>query len=79
MRFGVEAFRRLAVSLDVESASEVSGHQLGLATNYIAKNAAIGEKASGDGFDPVPQNAGNFPVYWVAAVDVASSTAPAPS
>jgi lysophospholipase L1-like esterase len=53
----------------------VSGHQLGLATNYMA-DGAVGSSTSGAGFTPVPANAGNFPVYWVAAVDVASSHAP---
>ncbi len=70
--FRVDAFTRLAVSLEVATASEVSGHQLGLATNYMA-TGAVGSNTSGAGFTPVPANAGNFPVYWVAAVDVASS------
>jgi len=70
--FRVEAFTRLAVSLEVATVSEVSGHQLGLATNYMA-TGAVGSNTSGAGFTPVPANAGNFPVYWVAAVDVASS------
>jgi len=74
VRFRVEAFQRLAVSLDVVSASEVSGHQLGLATNYMAKGA-VGASTSGDGFAPVPQNNGNYPFYYVAAVDVESSKA----
>ena len=74
VQFRVEAFRRLAVSLDVVSSTEVSGHQLGLATNYIAPGAA-GASPSAEGFAPVPQNAGNYPFYWVAAVDVRSSQA----
>lgn len=74
VRFKVEAFRRLAVSLDVVSAVEVSGHQLGLATNYIGK-PGTGGSASGDGFAPVPANNGNYPFYYVAALDVRSETA----
>jgi len=74
-RFRVDAFTRLAVSLEIATATEVSGHQLGLATNYLADGAA-GSNASGAGFTPVPANAGNFPVYWVGAVDVASGQAP---
>jgi len=72
--FRVDAFTRLAVSLEVATAGEVSGHQLALATNYMADGAA-GSDTSAAGFTPVPANAGNFPVYWVAAVDVASSHA----
>ena len=74
-RFRVGAFTRLAVSLEVATVTEVSGHQLALATNYMADGAA-GADTSGAGFTPVPNNAGNFPAYWVAAVDVASSHAP---
>jgi lysophospholipase L1-like esterase len=75
VRFRVEAFARLAVSLEVATTGEVSGHQLGLVTNYMA-DGAVGSNTSGAGFTPVPDNAGNFPVYWVAVVDVQSSTAP---
>jgi lysophospholipase L1-like esterase len=74
VKLGVDAFQRLAVSLDVLSAVEVSGHQLGLATNYIAPGA-VGAGTSGAGFSPVPQNNGNYPSYYVAAVDVQSSKA----
>jgi lysophospholipase L1-like esterase len=75
VRFDVHAFQRLAVSLDVVSAPEISGHQLGLSTNYAAPGA-VGSSTSGAGFAPVPNNAGNYPVYFVAAVDVASDKAP---
>ena len=76
----VQAFQRLAVSLYVASASDVSSHSLGLATNYMARGnqaAAV----SGTGFIPVnPIAQGTsilaFPVYWVGAVDVLS---PAPA
>lgn len=74
VRFPVQAFQRLAVSLDVASATEVSGHQLGLTTNYIAPGA-VGSSTSGAGFAPIPQNNGNYPFYWVAAVDVHSGHA----
>jgi lysophospholipase L1-like esterase len=74
VKLRVDAFQRLAVSLNVASASEVSGHQLGLATNYIA-SGAVGATTSGSAFAPVPPNAGNYPVYYVAAVDVQSSKA----
>jgi lysophospholipase L1-like esterase len=74
VRFPVEAFTLLAVSLDVVSAVEISGHQLGLVTNYVGPYGSAGS-SSGGGFVPVPQNAGNFPFYYVAAVDVKSATA----
>ncbi len=75
IKMDVEAFERLAVSLEVKSAVEVSGHQLALATNYIGvSGTASGTSAAG--FSPVPQNAGNYPIYYVAAVDVQSSKAP---
>ena len=70
----VEAFSRLAVSLEVQTAAEVSGHQLGLVTNFMA-DGAIGNDTSGAGFVAVPANTGNFPVYWLAVVDVLSGTA----
>jgi lysophospholipase L1-like esterase len=69
--FKATAFQRLAVSLDVASASDVSAHALGLVTNYWASGAHAASAAA-DGFAPVPDGGGNFPVYWVAAVDVES-------
>jgi lysophospholipase L1-like esterase len=77
LKFPVRAFQRLAVSLDVQSASEVSTHALGLTTTYFTS----GHEASSDsgaGFEPVPPvapNVASFPVYWVSAVDVTSTTA----
>ena len=72
----VKAFQRLAVSLNVASASDISTHTLGLATNYYAPGS-LGAEASGSGFMPVPQRASGtmvdaFPFYWLAAVDVLS-------
>lgn len=75
VKLSVAAFERLAVSLEVGAgATEVSGHQLALATNYIGP-AGGASGTSGAGFTPVPQNAGNYPIYYVAAVDVQSSKA----
>lgn len=75
VRFHVVAFQRLALSLDVVSASDISVHVVGLTTNYMAPGARAAETAA-DGFVPVPEvpalNAGNLPFYWVAAVDVQS-------
>lgn len=74
VKLEVAAFQRLTVSLDVASAAEISGHQLGLVTNYIGPyGSAAG--ASGAGFAPVPANNGNYPFYYVAALDVKSATA----
>jgi lysophospholipase L1-like esterase len=77
--FDVKAFQRLAVSLDVVSASDVSMHTLGLVTNYFAKGAVAAESAA-DGFAPISRTAPGstvveFPFYWLAAVDVMSSSA----
>jgi lysophospholipase L1-like esterase len=77
--FDVKAFQRLAVSLDVVSASDVSMHALGLVTNYSSRGAKAAE-TSADGFTPVPSvvpgsTVVEFPFYWLAAVDVLSSSA----
>jgi len=74
VRFDVDAFQRLAVSLDVASSVEISGHQLGLTTNYIGTYGSAGS-SSGAGFGPVPDNASNYPFYFVAAIDVRSESA----
>jgi lysophospholipase L1-like esterase len=71
VKFHVAAFEKLSLSLDVVSASDISAHALGLATNYFAPGAHAADSAP-DGFVPVPENADNFPFYWVAAVDVRS-------
>ncbi len=78
--FKVEAFQRYAISLEVKSASDISAHLLGLVTNYVATGAHASD-ASPSAFAPVPNGdlgagAGpTFPFYWVAALDVASSSA----
>jgi lysophospholipase L1-like esterase len=72
--YKVEVFQRLAVSLDVASAVEISGHQLGLVTNYIGTYGTAGS-SSAAGLTPVPANNGNYPFYYVAALDVKSATA----
>lgn len=75
IHYPVRAFQRLAISLDVQSASEISTHALGLTTNYYASGQTASSE-SGSGFLPVPPVAPNvpsFPTYWVAAVDVTST------
>lgn len=70
----VEAFERLAISLDVVTATEISTHALGLVTNYHAPGRRA-QAVSGQGFIAVPplsQGVKAFPFYWVANVDVAS-------
>jgi len=60
VRFDVEAFQRLAVSLDVVSESDISAHALGLVTNYFAAGAQAAG-TPGSGFAAVPDNGGNSP------------------
>lgn len=79
VRFDVKAFQRLAISLDVTSATDVSMHTLGLAANYRADRPRSAEP-SADGFVALPANAPDstaheYPMYWLAAVDVQSSSA----
>ena len=79
VRFDVKAFQRLAISLDVASASDVSMHTLGLAANYRADRPRAAEP-SADGFVATPPNAPDstvheYPMYWLAAVDVLSAAA----
>ena len=79
IRFDVKAFQRLAVSVDVTSASDVSMHTLGLALNYRAERPRAAE-SSADGFVALPPNAPDstvheYPMYWLAAVDVLSASA----
>jgi len=77
--FDVKAFQRLTVSLDVVSASDVSMHTLALVMNYRADGARAAG-TSGSAFVPIPPNAPDstaheYPMYWLAAVDVLSSSA----
>lgn len=74
--FDVTAFQRLTVSLDVASASDISAHTLGLVTNYYAQGS-LAANVSADGFTAVPPggNVPGFPFYWLAKVDVMSSSA----
>lgn len=77
--FDVKAFQRLAVSLNVASASDVSLHALGLVMNYSAPGSRAAE-SSAKGFTPIPSmvpgsKVVEFPFYWLAAVDVMSSSA----
>jgi lysophospholipase L1-like esterase len=73
--YSVAASTRYAVSLDVDSASDISAHVLGLVTNFMADGMRAAQ-GSGDGFAPVPDLAAGtpvgatFPVYWVAVMDV---------
>jgi lysophospholipase L1-like esterase len=69
--FPISAFTRYAVSLDVTTSSDISGHEYGLVTNYVAAGAHAADP-SGSGFTPIPNAGFAYPVYWVAAVDVAS-------
>ena len=73
--FSVRAFQRLAVSIDVVSAEEISTHAVGLAANFYATGHRA-KSESGEGFTLLPtraQGVVSYPVYWVAAVDVKST------
>ena len=72
----VKAFQRLAVSLDIASASDISAHTLGLVTNYTAQGSRASD-VSGAGFTAVPPggNVPGYPFFWLAKVDVMSSAA----
>lgn len=74
--FDATAFQNMAVSLDVASASDVSAHTLGLVTNYQAQGSHAAD-GSGVGFSALPPGSNNpgYPFYWLAAVDVMSSSA----
>jgi lysophospholipase L1-like esterase len=76
--FKVTAFEKLSLSLDVQSAADVSTHHVGLRINWSAAGARAAE-ASAAGFEPLPEipplNSGQWPYYWVAALDVQSNEA----
>ena len=79
LTFDVRAFQRLTVSLDIASASDVSMDTLGLVMNYRA-NGAHAAETSATAFTPIAPNAPDstaheYPTYWLAAVDVRSTTA----
>ena len=73
--FKVNAFEKLSLSLDVESAADISMHHLGLRTNWSAAGARASNPSAAD-FEPLheiaPLNGGQWPFYWVAALDVRS-------
>jgi uncharacterized protein (TIGR03437 family) len=79
LSFPIAAFSRYAISLDVTTATVVSGHGLGLVTNYMAIGAHSAD-ATASSFTPIPDNntdstqGPTFPSYWVSSVDVESSS-----
>jgi len=76
--FAVRPFQQLALSLEVQSASDISVHHVGLRNNWSAPGAR-GAEPSAAGFEPLPEagqpQTGQWPFYWVAALDVRSSEA----
>lgn len=77
--FEVKAFQRLAVSLDITSASDVSMDTLALVTTYRAAGHRAAD-TSANGFVPIPPHAPDsrvdeYPMYWLAALDVESPSA----
>jgi lysophospholipase L1-like esterase len=73
--FRVTALEKLALSLDVQSAGDISTHHVGLRINWSAPGARAAD-ASAAGFEALPEipplNSGQWPYYWVAALDVHS-------
>lgn len=73
--FKVTALEKLSLSLAVQSAGDISTHHVGLRTNWSAAGVRASD-ASGAGFEPLPEipalNTGQWPYYWVAALDVRS-------
>jgi lysophospholipase L1-like esterase len=78
LAFKVSAFEKLALSLQVQSASDISTHHVGLRINWSAPGARAADTAAA-GFEPLaeiaPLNSGQWPYYWVAALDVQSTEA----
>jgi lysophospholipase L1-like esterase len=77
--FDVKAFQRLAVSLDITSASDVSMDTLALVTTYRAAGHRAADTSANE-FVPIPPNAPDsrvdeYPMYWLAALDVESPSA----
>ena len=73
LSFQVDAFERLAVSINVAYATDISVHRLGLAKGYMG-HGALAANEGADGFGPIPEDAtmdqGNIPFYWLAGLDV---------
>ncbi len=73
--FKINAFEKLSLSLDVQSAADISTHHVGLRTNWSAAGARASDPSAA-GFEPLPEipplNSGQWPFYWVAALDVRS-------
>ena len=73
--FNVKAFEKLALSIEVQSAADISTHHVGLMTNWSAPGARGADPAAA-GFTPLPEipalNMGQWPFYWIAALDVLS-------
>lgn len=73
LSFQVDAFKRLAVSINVAYATDISVHRLGLAKGYMGPGALAANEGA-DGFGPIPEDAtkdqGNIPFYWLAGLDV---------
>ena len=73
LSFQVDAFERLAVSINVAYATDISVHRLGLAKGYMGPGALAANEAA-DGFGAIPEDGikdqGNIPFYWLAGLDV---------
>lgn len=76
--FKVTAREKLTLSLQVQAAGDISTHHVGLRINWSAPGARAADPSSA-GFEPLPEiaplNSGQWPYYWVAALDVRSAEA----
>jgi lysophospholipase L1-like esterase len=72
------ALQQLTLNLEVQSAADVSTHHVGLRINWSSPGARAFD-ISPAGFEPLPEalpaNTGQWPFYWVAALDVRSEEA----
>jgi len=72
------ARERLTLNLEVQAATDVSTHHVGLRINWSAPGARAFDPSPA-GFEPLaevpPANTGQWPFYWVAALDAQSAEA----
>ena len=75
--FTAVAFSKLALSLEVVSAGDISTHVVGLRINYSAPGARAMDP-TGAGYSALPEipalNSGQWPFYWVAGLDVKNTS-----
>lgn len=72
------ALQQLTLNLEVQSAADISTHHVGLRINWSSPGTRAFD-VTPTRFDPLPEvpplNTGQWPYYWVAALDVKSDEA----